>query len=44
MLSAAHRDPQLAAWNAYRTTTADRAEEMLLLPARHGLLARGGAR
>ena len=43
MLSAAQHDPQLATWNEYRTTTADRAEEMLLLPARHGPLARGGA-
>ena len=44
LLSAAQRDPQLATWNEYRTTTADRAEEMLLLPARHDPLARGGAR
>ena len=44
MLSATQRDPQLATWNGYRTTTADRAEEMLLLPARHSPFARGGAR
>jgi hypothetical protein len=44
MLSAAQRDPQLTAWNEYRTTIADRSEEMLLLPARHDPLARGGAR
>jgi hypothetical protein len=44
MLSAAQRDPQLAKWNQYRATIAERAEEMLLLPARHSPLARGGAR
>lgn len=40
-LSAAQRDPQLAAWTAYRAATAERSEEMLLLPARHDPLARG---
>jgi hypothetical protein len=32
------------AWNDYRTRTAERIEEMLLLPARHSPLARGGVR
>jgi len=41
MLAAAERDAQLAAWNQYRATNAERAEEMLLLPARHDPLARG---
>jgi hypothetical protein len=41
MLSHARREPQLAAWNEYRTATAERAEEMLLLPARHSPFARG---
>jgi hypothetical protein len=44
MLSAAQPHPQLARWSEYRTATADRTEEMLLLPARHSPLARGGAR
>jgi hypothetical protein len=42
MISGAQHDPQLATWNDYRTANADRAEEMLLLPARHDPLAHGG--
>ena len=42
ILSPAQRDPQLAAWNAYRAATAERVEELLLLPARHDPLARAG--
>jgi hypothetical protein len=42
ILSPVQRDPQLAAWKAYRTATADHIEEMLLLPARHDQLADGG--
>ena len=44
LLSTAQRDPQLATWNEYRATNADRTEEMLLLPARHDPLARRAAR
>jgi hypothetical protein len=41
LLSAAQDNSQLATWNTYRTATVERSEEMLLLPARHGPLARG---
>ena len=44
LLFAAQRDSQLVTWNEYRATNADRADEMLLLPARHDPLARSGAR
>lgn len=36
------RDPRLRQWNDYRGRTVERAEEMLLLPARHGPLAPRG--
>ncbi|GMU77978.1 MAG: hypothetical protein AMXMBFR46_07750 [Acidimicrobiia bacterium] len=40
LLARAATDPALAAWNEYRATTVQRAEEMVLLPARHGPLVK----
>lgn len=39
MLADAQRAPQLTAWNHYRSASAERVEELLLLPARHDPLA-----
>ena len=40
LLERADREPDLQRWNAYRAATIERAEDLLLLPARHGPLAR----
>lgn len=42
LAGAARRDPALAAWQRYRDETVEQAEDMLLLPARHGPLVRRG--
>jgi hypothetical protein len=34
------RDPALRQWNEYRANTVEQAEELVLIPARHGPLAR----
>jgi hypothetical protein len=38
LLDAAPSDPALQKWNGYRAANVQRAEEMLLMPARHGSL------
>jgi hypothetical protein len=41
-LMASSDDPNVARWNEYRVNTVQQAEEMLLLPARHGPLVPRG--
>ena len=38
LLDQSDRDPALRRWHAYRAATVEQAEELLLLPARHGPL------
>jgi hypothetical protein len=41
-LEAADTDPELRAWHEYRASCVARAEELVLIPARHDPLASSG--
>ena len=40
LAAATRTDPALAAWTSYKAEVTEQAEEMVLLPARHGPLYR----